>query len=133
MNQTAQLRRLSLLLLLVSSVAACVAVAAGAGAAAAIAWTERGAKSQVEGTPDQLYSRSASVFQEMGIQQTGQSSGQEGGKRTLTGSRGDLDVTVEITTRTPTTSDVEVYARKSAVEWDKNFARDVLTRIIKRS
>ena len=40
---------------------------------------------------------------------------------------------VEIDRRDDTTSDVEVAARKNAVEWDKDYAESVLNSIIKRT
>ena len=133
MTRIAHVHRLFLLTLLTAVAAGCVAVAAGAGAAAAIAWTERGARSQVQGSTSQVFDRSVTVFNEMGIARSGESTDEGGRKRMLKGTRGDLDVTVEITQETASTSQVEVYARRSAVEWDKDFARDVLTRIIRRS
>jgi len=124
-----------LLLAVVAAVPACLAVAAGAGAGAvgAIAWTNRGASSTVSGTVDQAYRHSQAVFQDMGITQTGQSSSDRGRKRTLKGTRGERHITVDIKRESGSTSEVEVYVQKNAVEWDKDMARDILTRIVQRS
>ncbi|HEV2148627.1 MAG TPA: DUF3568 family protein [Longimicrobiaceae bacterium] len=132
MKRSGRTLRWALLLGLVLSVPACLAAAAGAGAAGAIAWTQRGASSTVAGSVGQVYERTQAVFAEMGITQTGQSSDSQGAERSLRGTRGELDVTVAIERETDSTSRVEVYARKSAVEWDRSFARDVLARIVSR-
>jgi hypothetical protein len=125
--------RWTFLLALVLSAPACLAAAAGAGAAGAIAWTQRGASSTVAGSVSQVYARTQAVFGEMGITQTGQSSDDGGAERSLRGTRGELDVTVEVQRETDSTSRVEVFARRSAVEWDRGYARDVLARIVSRS
>ena len=111
----------------------CLAVAAGAGAAGAIAWTNRGASSTVASPIDSVYARSTSAFQQSGVTQTGQSTQNSGAERTLTGTKGDLEVSVDMKRATDSTTDVEVTAQRSPVEWDKNFARSVLERIIKGS
>ncbi len=135
MNPSVRLLRWVLLLAVATAVPACLAAAAGAGAGAvgAIAWTNRGASSTVSGTVDQVYQRTQAVFRDMGITQTGQSSSDRGEERTLKGTRGDRTITVEIERETGSTSEVEVYVHKSAVEWDKDMARDILTRIVRRS
>ena len=126
------LRQLGLLLISGLLLSSCLAVAAGAGAGAAVAWTQRGASSVVEGSVEQVFQRSTAVFQEMGIGQTGQSTEDSGRKRKLTGTKGDLEVTVELSRASETTTSVEVYAHRSPVEWEKDFARDVLSRIVQR-
>lgn len=109
----------------------CLAVAAGAGAAGAIAWTNRGASSTVASPIDQVYARSTSAFQQSGVTQTGQSTKESGAERTLTGTKGDLEVVVDMKRATDSTTDVEVTAQRSPVEWDKDFARSVLERIVR--
>jgi hypothetical protein len=39
---------------------------------------------------------------------------------------------VELTRESATTTSAEVFARKNLVEYDKDFARDVLTKIIQK-
>lgn len=133
MNRPVRMLRWLLLVALVTAAPACLAAAAAAGAGGAIAWTNRGASSDVSGSVDQVYQRAEAVFRDMGIAVTGQSSEDRGTERTLRGTREDMEITVEIERETDTTSEVEVYARKNSVEWDRNYARDVLTRIINRS
>jgi hypothetical protein len=112
--------------------AGCLAVAAGAGAGAAIAWTNRGATAVVEGSVDDVFARSGAVFGDMGIARTGESSEESGAKRTITGTKDDLSVTVEMRRESATTTRVEVYASRSPVEWERDYARDVLNRIVRR-
>ena len=122
------------LVVLVSSLAlgGCFLLAAGAGAGAAVVFTNRGAKSVVDGTVDQAFDRSVTAFQQLSITESGRATEESGAKRRLEGKKGDLDVTVELTRESATTTSAEVYARKNLVEYDKNFARDVLTRIIQK-
>ena len=108
----------------------CFLVAAGAGAGAAIAYTSRGATSVVAGTVDQAFDRSVSAIQQSGITETGRSTEERGAKRRLVGTKGDLDITVELTRATATTTTVEVIAKKNAVDCDKKLAKDVLNRIV---
>jgi hypothetical protein len=133
MKRTVRPLRWALLALLLMSAPACLAAAAAAGAGGAIAWTQRGASSTVSGSVDQVYQRAEAVFRDMGITATGQSSGDQGEERSLKGTRDDMEITVEIERESASTSEVEVFARKNTVEFDRNYARDVLTRIVNRS
>ena len=110
----------------------CVAAAA-AGAAGAVYATTRGVESLVNGSPDAIAARARAVFQEMGIAEDAASTEESGAKRELKGKKGDLDVTVQMEQQDSATTKVEVYARKNLAEWDKDYARDVLQRIVKQS
>jgi hypothetical protein len=112
------------------TVSGCFLVAAGAGAAGAIAFTNRGAQSDVAGSVDEVFARATTAFEGAGIRETGRSTEESGTKRRLVGSKGELEVTVELERSTSTTTRVEVIARKSAVEYDKDLAKDVLGRIL---
>jgi hypothetical protein len=128
-----QSRRLALsLVLTMSSLAAggCFLVAAGAGAAGAIAYTNRGATSVVGGTVDQVFDRTASAYQQAGITETGRSTENSGQLRKLIGTKGEYEVTAELNRSTDSTTKVEITARKSAVEYDKEMAKDILNRIV---
>ena len=109
----------------------CVAAAA-AGAAGAVYATTRGVESLVASPIDQVAARSATVMREMGIVQDAASSESAGAKRELKGKKGDLDVTIQMEQQDSATTKVEVYARKNLAEWDKDFARQVLERIVKK-
>jgi hypothetical protein len=123
-------RRLGLALLVPLVLSGCFLVAAGAGAGAAIAYTNRGASSTVHGSVDDVFTRSVAAFAQTGVTKTGESTEDSGAKRKLVGSKSDLEVTVEMSRATDSTTSVEVYAQKNAVQYDKDFAKDVLNRII---
>ena len=109
----------------------CVAAAA-AGAAGAVYATTRGVESLVASPIDQVAARSATVMSEMGIVQDASSTESAGAKRELKGKKGDLDVTIQMEQQDSATTKVEVSARKNLAEWDKDFARQVLERIVKK-
>ena len=82
---------------------------------------------------DQVAARAKSVMNEMNIIQDAQSSEQQGAKREFKGKKGDLDVTVRVESKTSTTSKVEATARKNLAQWDKNFAQELVSRIVEKS
>jgi hypothetical protein len=77
-----------------------------------------------------VVSSAESVMKDMGIVQDATSSDNGGAKRELKGKHGDLDVTIQMEQQDTATTKVEVYARKNLAEWDKDYARSVLDRII---
>ena len=109
----------------------CLAAAA-AGAAGGVYLTTRGAESVIAASVDDVAVRAESVMGEMGIAKDGESTEDQGDKRVLKGKQGDLDVTIDITRESPTTSKVEVTARKNLAEWDKDYAKEVLSRIVEK-
>ena len=113
--------------------AGCFLVAAGAGAAGAIAYTNRGATSVVGGSVDQAFDRAVSAFQQAGIAETGRATEDNGQLRKLIGTKGEYEVTAELTRSTDSTTKVEITAKKSAVEYDKEMAKDILNRIVTKS
>ena len=119
-------------LMLAGPAAGCVAAAA-AGAAGAIYATSRGVESVVDGSIDKVAARTQAVMREMGITMEGSKIDEGGAKREFKGKQGDLDVTVQLQQQDSATTKVEVYARKNLAEWDKDYARQVLQRIVKQS
>jgi hypothetical protein len=111
--------------------AAGCAAAAVAGAAGAIYATTRGVESLVASPIDRVVADAESVMKNMGIVQDATSSDNGGAKRELKGKHGDLDVTVQMEQQDSATTKVEVSARKNLAEWDKDYARQVLERIVK--
>ena len=109
----------------------CVAAAA-AGAAGAVYATTRGVESLVAAPIDQVAARSETVMKNMGIVQEGSSTENGGAKREFKGKQGDLDVTVQLERQDSVTTKAEVYARKNLAEWDKDYPRTVLERIVKQ-
>lgn len=123
----------ALALALMLPVTGCVAAAAAAGAGAGIYLTSRGAESLVESSVDQVAARAQAVMSAEGIVPDASSSESGGNKREFKGKKGDLDVTIQIERETGSTSRVEVTARKNLAEWDKEYAQQLLSRIIQKS
>jgi hypothetical protein len=116
---------------LAGPVAGCVAAAA-AGAAGAVYATTRGAEALVSGSVDQVAARAQTVMTEMNIVPSGEKTETAGDKHELKGKNGDLDVTIQMQRSDSATTKVEVYARKNLAEWDKDFARQVLERLVQQ-
>jgi hypothetical protein len=113
----------------------CAAAAVGAGGAAAgIAYTSRGAEGHISGSPADVDRRAHAVFQQMGITPTENVSKDGGKEKKLVGKTKDREVTVEINKGEGGTSKVEVVANKGPLNmgWDKDYAKDVLTRIVRQ-
>lgn len=118
-------------LALATTTTACVAAAA-AGAAGAIYATTRGVESLVGTSIDKVAVRAQAVMKEMGIVQEGESTENGGATREFKGKHDDLDVTIHLERQDSATTKVEVTARKNLAEWDKDYARSVLERIVKQ-
>lgn len=107
------------------------AAAAGAGAGAAVLYNDRGVSTKMEGTVDGVFARAQTVFREMGITETAQDNDDTGRERELQGrSGGDLEVTVDIKEVDGSMVSVEVFAQRNTVNWDREYARNVLQRIM---
>jgi hypothetical protein len=110
----------------------CVAAAAAAGAGAGIYLTSRGAESLVESSVEQVAARAQAVMSAEGIVPDASSSESGGNKRELKGKKGDLDVTIQLERESGSTTRVEVTARKNLAEWDKEYAQQLLARIVEK-
>jgi hypothetical protein len=124
--------RWALALGLVLPATGCVAAAAAAGAGAGIYLTTRGAESLVESSIDQVAARARAVMSEEGIVPEASNMEQGGEKREFKGKKGDLDVTFELEQKSSKTTRVEVTARKNLAEWDKDYAQQLLSRIVEK-
>ena len=134
MRSTRMTRALWILLLaFAGGSAGCVAAAAGAGAGGAIYLTSRGAESIVKGSVDAVATQAQAVLEEEGITIDATSTEKSGDKRELKGKKGDLDITVELERKTTETTNAEVTARKNLVEWDKDYAQQLLSKIVAKS
>ena len=111
----------------------CLAGAAAAGAGAGIYLTSRGAESLVDLPIDQVAARARTVMNEEGIVPDASSTEKGGENRELKGKKGDLDVTIQMEQKSDKTTRVEVAARKTLAEWDKDYAQKVLQRIVEKS
>jgi hypothetical protein len=125
-------RNLLFLFALVLPSTGCLAAAA-AGAAGGVYATTRGAESVVEGSVDQIAGRAEAVMSEMGIVKQGESTEDQGDKQVLKGTKDELDITITINRETPTTAKVGVTARKNLAEWDKDYAKEVVSRIVQKA
>jgi hypothetical protein len=124
--------RWALIASLLAPAAGCVAAAAaGAGAGTGIYLTSRGAGSTVNGSVDDIAARTRSVLDGEGITITETKNEAEGDKRSFKGTKGDLDIAVNLERQSPSTTKVEVTARKNLAEWDKHYAQTVLNKIVK--
>lgn len=124
--------RWALALALVLPMTGCLAAAA-AGAGAGIYLTSRGAESLVEGPVDDIAKRAQAVMNEEGIVPDASSTENGGDKRELKGKKADLDVTITMERQDPKTTKVEVTARKNLAEWDKDYAQQLLSKIVQKS
>lgn len=123
--------KLALVLALALPTSACLAAAA-AGAAGGIYLTSRGAESVIQGSIDDVTARAESVMDEMEIAKDAESTERGGDQRELKGKRGDVDVTIELQRESPTATKVEVTARENLAEWDKEYAQQILRRIVEK-
>ncbi|HEU4827976.1 MAG TPA: hypothetical protein VFT04_02160 [Gemmatimonadales bacterium] len=125
-----RLGRLFLTAMVAAAVPGCIAAAAAAGAGGAVYVTSRGAQSIVEGQPDGLAPRIRSALEQHQVTITDTSVEDGGDRQTWEGTAGELTVNVTAERESPTTTKVEVTARKNVADWDKEFAERVLRDIV---
>jgi hypothetical protein len=126
--------RWAIIAALVAPAAGCVAAAAaGAGAGTGIYLTSRGVGSTINGSVDDVAARTRSVLDGEGITITETRNESEGDRRLFKGTKGDLDIAVNLERQSPTTTKTEVTARKNLAEWDKHYAQTLLNKIVKGS
>ena len=112
----------------------CVAAtAAAAGAGTGLYLTSRGAGSVVNGSVDDVDQRARAVFAQEGIPVTGSQMENSGAKREIQGKKGDLDITVSMEQQANQVTKTEVSARKNIAVWDKDYAQQVLNKIVQQS
>lgn len=111
----------------------CVAAAAGAGAGTGIYLTSRGAKGVVNGSVSDVTGHARTVLESNGIEVSASSTEKKGDQQELEGKKGDLDIKVTLEKESATTTRAEVSARKNLVEWDKDYAKELLNQIVKAS
>lgn len=129
-NKSMAWAKWALVLALVVPTAGCVAAAAAAGAGAGIYLTTRGAESMVEGSIENVSDRTRAVLNEEGIALDESNFEKAGDRREFKGKKGDLDVSVDLERKDANTTRVEVSARENVAEWDKEYAQQVLSKIV---
>jgi hypothetical protein len=115
--------------------AGCLLAAAGAGAGGGIYFTERGVESTVPASVDRATAAARQAFDELKVTPTKRSAEQAADgaeRRKLDGTAAGRDVSVTLTSQGNSTR-VQVVATTSAVTWDKEFARNLLNRIVANS
>jgi Protein of unknown function (DUF3568) len=112
--------------------AGCVVAAAGAGVGGGIYFTQRGVESVVPVTVERATTATSQAFGQLNIRQTKSRAeqGDEGEKREIEGTAGDRDVSVTLQVEGKNATRVQVVAKRTAVTWDKDFARSVLDKIV---
>lgn len=108
--------------------------AVGAGAGAAYYLTNRGAEGLAQGSFDQVTANALAVMQRMNIERTDPDvNEQDGDERELKGTYQDMDVVIELERRDENTTLVQVTAKKSEVNYEKDFAQEIVRQIVEYS
>ena len=115
--------------------AGCMVAAAGAGAGGGIYFTQRGVESVVPATVERAAAATATAFDQLKVRQTKSQveQGEDGEQREIEGSAGDREVSVTLKPEGKNGTRVQVVAKRTAVTWDKDFARSVLDKIVANS
>ena len=91
----------------------------------------RGADSDVKGSVSSVRDRTREIFKQQGIVQTGSSSENSGLEQTIKGRKGSLEVEVKIQSTGKNETHVDVIAKQQgALSWNKDFAQNLLSKII---
>jgi len=123
----------ALVIALAAGLPGCLAAgAAAAGAGTGVYFTNRGAESIVEGSVADVERRARAVFAAEGIPVSGSQIENSGDKREIKGTKGGLDITVSMERQGGgQTTKTEVSARKNIAVWDKDYAQQLLGKIVK--
>src|ERR1041384_6835159 len=117
-----------------ATLAGCLVAAAGAGAGGGIYYSERGAEGLVPVSIEQATVATRRVFGQFKIAETKvtaeSSEGEERGEIAGTSSSRNEDITVTLTAEGSGSTRVQVVARKTAVTWDRDYARKILQEIV---
>lgn len=121
-----------LVVALTGSLPGCLAAGAAAGAGTGIYLTTRGAESVVEGSVDDVEKRARAVLEAEGISVTGSQVEKSGARREIKGTKGELEISVSMEQQGAQLTKTEVSARKNVAVWDKEYAEQLLGKIVKR-
>src|SRR5204863_8127738 len=112
-----------------------VVAAGGAGGGGGIYVTQRGVESVVPATVERAAAATATAFDQLKVRQTKSQveQGEDGEQREIEGSAGDREVSVTLKPEGKNGTRVQVVAKRTAVTWDKDFARSVLDKIVANS
>lgn len=112
--------------------AAPVSAAVGSGSGA-VAYTDRGAKGDVQASVGDVDDRARDTFKEMGIALTDSAMRDSGNEQDLNGKYGGTDVSIQMIKSAPSITHVEVMARESTLNWNKDYAKEILNKIASQS
>jgi hypothetical protein len=127
-------RRAALLVAALPLLSGCLvaaAGAAGAGAAAGVYLSERGASSLVEGTLPQVDARTQTAMRSLSIEVTETRAASDGTRKEYRGRTAEVDVVVVLESRGASTQ-VTATAKRSAVEFDRDYARTLVQRVVEQ-
>ena len=112
----------------------CILAVAGAGAGGGIYFTSRGAEGVVPASIARATAATTRAFGDLKIKRTNveEERGDRSERREVSGQTHNetVDVTVTLQPESSRSTRVQVVARKSAVTWDREFARKVLGKIV---
>ncbi|MDR3607622.1 MAG: hypothetical protein P4M08_09605 [Oligoflexia bacterium] len=91
------------------------------------------ASSDIKGSVSDVNSRTQNVFKDMGISVTGSQTKASGKEQDLTGKTGDKTVTVAMNEVSAGVTHVQVTAKEGALQWNEDYARSVLSKLIEAS
>jgi hypothetical protein len=103
-----------------------VAAGAGAGAGAAVAYTNRGATANIEGTVPAVFDKAVRAFGTLQVAETGRSTENSGDTQRLVGTLGEQEITVKVKRSSESVTALEVTAKKNVLDYDKDLAKRVL-------
>ena len=110
----------------------CIVAGAAAGAAGAVAYSDRGARSEVAVSVDSLARVVEATFSSMNISVTERTRKEDGSEQHLKGKTGETEINVDINQDQAPTTKIQITAHKNVVDYDKEYARDILKRILQR-
>lgn len=124
-----------MVLAMAGTVPACAAAAAaGAGAATGVYLTSRGAKSLVPMSLDDAVARSRAVLSQLNVTMKDTETNDQGDERELHGTTPDgLDIGIQLDRQDAQTTNIEVTTKKNVVDYDKDYSKMVLQKIIEQN
>lgn len=91
------------------------------------------AERDLKGTVSELNDHTQAAFKDLGINLTGTQVKNSGNEQDLTGTAGDKNVSVQLTSISNGMTHVEVSTKEGALQWNQDYANNVLSRIIEKS
>lgn len=127
-----RVRVLMLMVGMAGMLTGCIVAGAAAGAAGAVAYSDRGAKSEVAVSVDSLVRLVEATFSSMDIAVTERTRKEDGTEQHLKAKSGEMEINVDVNQDQPPTSKILITAHKNVVGYDRDYARDILKKILQR-